>query len=484
MRPLMVFRHFLLGALILALLVSGAGAAAAQSGSTNGLDRLNDATVQTLMAKAHQQGSVRVILLLNTEYQPEGLLAGSAAVRSQRAAIAREQKALLDSLSGLALEEPYRFKTVPLVVVRLSAQGLQAALDSGRVSRVQEDALDAPTLAESTVVIGATAAWANGSTGAGQTIAILDTGVDQNHEFLAGKVLSEACYSTTEPADGATSLCPGGVSESLAAGSGLPCGLSSANCQHGTHVAGIAAGKGSDFSGVAPDASLIAIQVFSQFENLEKCGSSSPCILSYSSDQIKALERVYELRGTYPIAAVNMSLGGGFYTSPCPDDVRALIIDQLRAAGIATVVAAGNRGYTEALSAPACVPGAISVGSTGDGSGGTTLDGVSSFSNRASFLTLLAPGSVITSAYAGGGFFTMSGTSMAAPHVAGAWAALKSKRPGATLDEIQAALVNTGRPIVINSSGATKPRIQVYQALLALVMPDLTEKIYFPWVSR
>jgi subtilisin family serine protease len=246
-------------------------------------------------------------------------------------------------------------------------------------------------------------------------------------------------------------------------------------------VAGIAAGKGESFSGVAPDAALIAIQVFSQF-NATQCSSSVPCAKSYPSDQIKGLERIYELRTTYPIAAVNMSLGSGKYTSPCDGDPRKPIIDQLRAAGIVTVIAAGNSYYSDALGAPACISSAISVGSTGDGSGGAEVDVVSYFSNSASFLTLLAPGSVITSALAGGGFITMNGTSMAAPHVAGAWAVLKSKKPDATIDEVQAALVNTGRPVVDERNGLTKPRIQVDQALLALPTPELTEKIYFPQI--
>lgn len=477
----MRYRRFVFCILTLALLLSGAGAAAAQSGSQDGQGGLGAESIRPLLEKAQQRGSVRVILTVDAEFQPEGWLPGAAAVRSQRADIARAQQALLESVSGLALDEPYRFKTVPLVVVTLSAPGLQAALDSGWVSAVQEDTLDAPLLAESTAVIGAPAAWAGGGTGAGQTIAILDTGVNKNHAFLAGKVVSEACYSTTAAADGATSLCPGGVSESTAADSGLPCDLSVTNCPHGTHVAGIAAGKGDVFSGVAPDASLIAIQVFSLFTN---CGSSSLCILSYTSDQIKGLERVYELRETYAIAAVNLSLGSGQFTSPCVDDARRPIIAQLRAAGIATVIAAGNHGYTDALSAPACIPDAISVGSTEDGSGSGTVDTISYFSDRASFLTLLAPGSVINSAWASGGFITMFGTSMAAPHVAGAWAVLKSKKPGASVSEIQAALENTGKPILDEGSGITKPRIQVDQALQALVTADLTEKWYLPLICR
>src|SRR5439155_23412287 len=100
---------------------------------------------------------------------------------------------------------------------------------------------------------------------------------------------------------------PGGVASSAATGSAAPCALS--DCVHGTHVAGIAAGRGSSFSGVGRDASLIAIQVFSSFTTSAACGSAVPCALSFNSDQILGLERVYALRSLYNIAAVNMSLG-------------------------------------------------------------------------------------------------------------------------------------------------------------------------------
>ncbi|TLN17656.1 peptidase S8 and S53 subtilisin kexin sedolisin, partial [bacterium] len=386
---------------------------------------------------------------------------------------ASAQAALLDRIGAFALDEPYRFTTVPQVVVTLTPEGLQAAFDSGLVGAAQEDTLAAPTLAESTVLIGATSAWSNGYSGAGQTIAILDTGVDKGHAFLAGKVISEGCYSSTDAAYGATSVCPGGVIESTAPGSGAPCSLVIAGCEHGTHVAGIAAGNGASFSGVARGANLIAIQVFSRFDSLTYCGTSEPCALTFTSDQMKGLERIYTLSSSYNIAAVNMSLGGDQYTANCDGDARKPLIDNLRAAGVATVIAAGNNGFANALSAPACISSAISVGSTGDGSGGTIVDAVSYFSNSASFLTLLAPGAVITSSVPGGGYANLSGTSMAAPHVAGAVALLLSRNPTLSVEAIQAALVNTGVPVTLSRNGVTvtKARIRLAQALAALPSP-------------
>ena len=120
------------------------------------------------------------------------------------------------------------------------------------------------SLAYSVPHIGGTTAWNSGYSGAGQAVAVLDTGVEKNHPLLAGKVVSEACYSSNYPQYGVTSVCPGGVTESTASGSGAPCtGIDS--CSHGTHVAGIVAGKNGPSNapaGVAKDANIIAMQVF------------------------------------------------------------------------------------------------------------------------------------------------------------------------------------------------------------------------------
>jgi uncharacterized protein (TIGR03437 family) len=170
------------------------------------------------------------------------------------------------------------------------------------------------------------------------------------------------------------------------------------------------------------------------------------------------------------IAAANLSLGGGKFAANCDaaEAASKAAIDNLRSLGIATVVAAGNESYTGSLSAPACISSAISVGSTGDGSGGTTQDAVSGFSNSASFLNLLAPGELINSSVPGGNFSNFRGTSMATPHVTGAWAALKQKSPNASVSQILMALKDTGSPITDSRNGIARPRIRVDAAVNAL----------------
>ena len=147
---------------------------------------------------------------------------------------------------------------------------------------------------------------------------------------------------------------------------------------------------------------------------------------------------------------------------------------------IATIISAGNYGgllpITDGISRPACIQSAISVGATDD------QDRVASFFNNASILSLLAPGtgtgkdlstnppgSGIYSSIPGGSYTDMSGTSMAAPHVAGAWALLRQARPAATVDQILDALQSTGVLITDEKRPhITKPRIQVDSALNAL----------------
>jgi len=266
-----------------------------------------------------------------------------------------------------------------------------------------------PNLLESIPPIGADVSSAAGHTGAGWTVAILDAGVDRDHPFLANNVVAEACYSTT--ASNASSVCPGGVSQSTAPGSGRDCPAPIFGCDHGTHTAGIAAGTGPAFSGVARDAGLISIQVFSRFSGADctDFGLPSPCVLSFTSDQMLALERVLELRQRFDIAAVNMSLGGDAFSSHCDNDVLKLAIDNLRAAHIATIVARGNDGFVGMVSAPACISSAIALGSTTKG------DRVSRFSNHAAIVDLMAPGSRIRSAVPGARFAVFDGTSEATP---------------------------------------------------------------------
>ena len=426
-----------------------------------------------LESMAEQQGEVRVIIELDVPISLEGEMEGLQAIQNQQQAIQSAQQSIMQQLSALnALStDTYQFKHIPYLGTTVNLDSLNILQSSPMVSTITPDVAVPLLLYQSNSIIGADKVWSEsfdgvGYTGKGQQIAILDTGVDKNHPFLSGKVVSEACYSSTVPSDGSTSICPGGVAESTETDSGLPCSSSIDGCDHGTHVAGIAAGGsfmyvGNEYHGVALDAQIIPIKVFSQFNNPLDCFFQAPCVLSYTSDQMKALERVLDLSQdpNMNISSINMSLGGGRFNSICDDQPLKPLIDQLRSVGIVTVIASGNNGFSDSISAPACISSAISVGST------TKSDSVSSFSNSADILDVLAPGSNIISSILNDQFATKSGTSMAAPHVAGAWALINEKVPDVTVQDTLDILKSTGTQIDDNRNGLTFSRIQLDEAV-------------------
>src|SRR6059036_1401981 len=424
--------------------------------------------------RARAEGEVRVLVEL---LLPSGRVAEGAVPNQARALYRQEITDAASRLLSRLTQHPHRvlrrYVTAPLIALEAGPTALQALdASSPLVKRGTEDRIHTPVLLDSVPLIGADKAWAQGFDGTGLVVALIDTGVDSAHQFLAGKVVEEACYSTTS-AQRSTTLCPNGADEQIGTGAGVYCPLELEGCWHGTHVAGIAAGNGTPSGlpiwGVGRGASIMSVQVFSRFDGFFDCGGSPPCIGAYTSDILAALERVYALRTKHPFAAVNMSLGGGLFSSTCDDQPYKPFIDNLRAAGIATVVASGNNGAIDRLSAPACVSTAVSVGAT------TKDDQVAYFSNVASFLSLFAPGDEIISSYPGGEFVVASGTSMAAPHVTGAWAVLKQAAPGASVDEVLQALTGTGVMIedTLAGTGTTRPRIQVDLALSALLNPGV-----------
>lgn len=433
-------RWVLVSAFMLGSLLLGLPDVQAQPVPTAALDRVAE--------KVAARGSLRVIVQVDVPAVPEGRMTRLDASRQRAAIRSAQNAAVTDLLGGTGAKVHAIFDNVPHIAAEVDANTFARLRASGRVRNIEEDVASPPTLLQSNTVINSPVAWNSGRTGSGWAVAVLDTGVDKTHPFLAGKVVSEACYSSTTVES--SSVCPGGVTASTAAGSGVNCNTSVSGCTHGTHVAGIVAGSGAPdgSSGVAPGADIIAMQVFSRFP-------ASNAVMSYTSDQIKALERVYALRGTYQIASVNMSLGAGQFTATCDATNTALkaSIDNLRSVGIATVIASGNSGYKNAIAAPACISSAVSVGATcdagPDGSAcATGVDGVASYSNIASIVSLLAPGSYITSSVPGGGYVAQNGTSMAAPHVAGAWALLKQANPAMSVDDALALL--RGQAVSVN----------------------------------
>jgi subtilisin family serine protease len=166
-----------------------------------------------------------------------------------------------------------------------------------------------------------------------------------------------------------------------------------------------------------------------------------------------------------------MSLGGGAYDSSCDLDPRKTIIDQLRAAKIATVIATGNNGPCNYVAAPSCISSAISVGASDKN------DSEASYNNyHPSLQDFFAPGSEILSATSttNSSYESWNGTSMATPHIAGAVALLRGAFPEAGVTKIEGALKKHGTNLIGLCQGATAiPRINV----------DVTiQKFSFPWM--
>jgi subtilisin family serine protease len=243
-------------------------------------------------------------------------------------------------------------------------------------------------------------------TGAGVYAFIVDTGIRPDHVDFGGRVVA-----------GATSITDGRGTD---------------DCDgHGTHVAGTVGGS---TWGVAKGVTLVPVRV------LDCSGSGT------WSGVIAGVDWVAGQTAMRP-AVANMSLGGGLSSSVNAAVARA--VD----AGVTMVVAAGNSNADACRSSPASEPKALTVGAT------TSSDARASYSNYGPCLDLFAPGSSITSTWIGGttNINTISGTSMASPHVAGAAALVLAENPSATPGEVAQSIIGTAVTGVVTSAGTGSP---------------------------
>ena len=274
----------------------------------------------------------------------------------------------------------------------------------------------------------------NTNRGTGIGVAVLDTGIDLGHPDLAANIVANT-----------------GCLQGKKTGQD--------DHGHGTHVAGTIAALNNAIGvvGVAPEARLAAVKVL----NSQGSGTWSSIICG--------LDWVAANASRYGIKVANMSLGGtGSSDGNCGNsnnDALHRAICRLRDAGVTIVVAAGNSSADAALSVPSAYDDAvITVSALADsdgapgGLGAATSygpdDTFASFSNYGPVVDVGAPGAGILSTSLAGGYATMSGTSMASPHVAGAAALYIKSNPGSTWVQVRNGLKAAGELL---GSGHTDP---------------------------
>lgn len=373
-----------------------------------------------------------------------------AAVRPEFAA--QKQRAFGGLGRGLRVLESYESLAASFVRFR-SGGALLAALNRPGVSGVRENRIRDRYLDQSLPLIGRTGLDSPVEGGVNTSVAVLDTGVDYTRGAFGSCVspgIPEACR-VSYAADFATD---DGVLDG-----GLPACTSAPDYCHGTNVS-------ATVLGVAPGTRILSFDVF------ESYGAPDSVVLN-------AIDWVVAHKSAYNIKAMNLSLGSPAYAlTTCWGSAYAPAFASARAVGVVPVVASGNgadlAGFSPGISEPACAPGAMSVGAVYDadigadpygcGDAATAADKVTCFSETAPILSMLAPGALITAAD-----IPMSGTSQAAPHVAGAVAVLAEKHPAASPYQLQRVLQDNGVPVEDTrpSTPIVKERLDLPLALAA-----------------
>ncbi len=276
--------------------------------------------------------------------------------------------------------------------------------------------------------------WSHGNEGEGVTIAIIDTGIAP-HPDLDSRIIAfhDVIHQKTQPYD---------------------------DNGHGTHCAGCAAGNGSQsngkYKGAAPKSSLVGVKVLNQFGE------------GRISDLIAGVDWCIQQREKYNIRILSLSLGSETHSSAL-DDPLCQVVEKAWKQGLVVVVAAGNKGPKEqTITTPGISPQIITVGASNTKRTAKREDDeIATFSSRGPTPDgwmkpdLVAPGSEIISLRSKGSFldlfmfynrvgtdyFSLSGTSMATPIVAGIIALLLAEKPELTPDEVKELLLNHTYPL-------------------------------------
>jgi subtilisin family serine protease len=392
---------------------------------------------------------------------------------------ARQQR-VLDSLAPGTFRLTWRYESLAGFAGWAAPAAVAALRRHPEVASIHLDGWARASLVQGRALIGADTAHAQGFTGAGVNVAVLDTGIDTNHPDLADDLVAERCFCDAHPSPVLGACCPGGGFT----GSGP--GSAEDDNGHGTSVSGIVTSAGVVAPlGVAPDAGIVAVKVLSSGGGAQESGIDM------------GLDWVLTNHAALGIRVVNLSFGdGGEHNDPtssaCSGDPTAQAIEGLSAAGVAVFAASGNEGHDDGISSPACVAEAISVGGVYDAFLGTVgwcgnlvctqalcsdVTGPDVFvchSSSDEILDLLAPDWRTTTSALGGGIANFGGTSAATPYAAAEAALLLEADPTLSPEEIRTLLKSHG-PLVTNPDNGLAFRRSDASGALAAVRAALDD---------
>jgi serine protease len=466
----MIFRLVLTA--VAAASLSCAADAATKKAKLSAEVAAKSATKGEIAAEIAKNGKVRVVVTVETPERSAAQLMSATRRGANRAAA---KQLIANAIDGFVRNHAFslhsgakgapaimRLTSAPAFSVMVNEKELDALGKDERVVAVEYDRPFTRQLAATLPLIGMPAVHAAGGTGAGYAVAHIDDGIQRNHPFLGvGRIAAEACFLDTND-------CPNGSNQQTGTGAAA----AAAGASHGTHTAGIAIGNrpsGTPSKGVAPAVKIVPINIFGPND------STSFSTIQRAFEYVEDLVLLNNGANPHKIASLNMSVGGGASSDYCDSDptmaLLKTVVDSLRAKGVLPVVSSGNGSSTNGISYPACISTMVSVAAT------SRAGVVSSYTDISRTTDFFAPGGEIgdcvVSSVPSNAFGSKCGTSMAAPHIAGAAAVLKQIRPAASACRIEEALKMTGLPTADTRAGGlfTKPRIRVDRARARLLAP-------------
>jgi len=352
------------------------------------------------------------------------------------------------------------FKDKSLRIYKVNENQLNGLMNNPNVKSISLSHSIKSHLQDSTILVNATQVWDEqignvNITGIDETVCIIDSGVNFSHPDLIGR--NKSCNIDCFNKD-----CIENCSDSD-------------NYGHGTHVAGIVGASGG-IEGVAPGVGLISVRV------LDEHGGGS---VSAELDLVNAIDWCVENKDLYNISVITMSLGTDapfIYDEHCDSTFSGTWTKAINNAtfyNISVPISSGNEDNLTHISAPACIENATAVGAT------TKENKVAGYSNRGNLIDFFAPGGNFTEQINSTYFFDENyledyGTSMACPHVAGAFALLSHyymevENKEAKVSDLVDALNTSGQ--VVSDSGIDYKRIDILGALNDLDTPGMNPNV-------